>query len=276
MNKSLFIVALFSMLLIASCGNNTGKKKQAKEETTKSVTVEEQYITEDLRIKLDSLVSELGHLGAIPIFSKAADGTFSLSDKEKKVKPNYLLPLSKANTVISLNQKYRAVMMYRIDMAVAGMYDMPVGDYKQTIAKLVVEINDPAFKVDINQNLKTDPDAFKKFITDVYDAEKENGTINFFWDAAVAGIIEQLYVATKNIDKFILCFDDETASEVTYRFILVHDGIESLVPYHPELEHLQVILEPLRVINAINVKQLRAQLEDLKDEISVAREKLLE
>lgn len=272
MKKLSFLLVALSIVLFSACGNNQGKKKSAKE-ATKTVSVQEQYITADLKIKMDSLVASLEQLGMIPIFEDAQQGKIKLTDKEKKVKPNYLLPISKANDLVTLSQKYRAVMMYRVDMAIASLYDMPTEDYKQTLAKLVVDINNPAFTADLNA--KAANGDVKGFITNIYNEQLENGSINFFWDAATAGIIEQIYVLTKNIDKFIVCFDDQSASEITYRFSLVHDGISSLIPYHPEMKSLEAALHPLFLINAINVKQLRDQLMQIKGEIEVVRNSFL-
>jgi len=91
----------------------------------------------------------------------------------------------------------------------------------------------------------------------------------------MAGTVEQLYIITQNIDKFITCFDDKTASEISYRFILVHECVMSLIPYHPEMQNIHTILEPLEVINATNVAELRDQLLELKGAIATARGQLL-
>ena len=84
-----------------------------------------------------------------------------------------------------------------------------------------------------------------------------------------------MFILTRNIDKFMPMFTDETASEITYNFVCVHDGLTKTVNATPEMASLNEILEPLYVINAINVEQLRSQLEELKDEVEVARKALL-
>lgn len=272
MNKISFLLVAVSIILFSACGNNQGKKKTTKE-TTKTTSIQEQYITADLKIKTDSLVASMDQLGMIPIFADAQQGKITLTEKEKKVKPNYLLPVSKANDVVTLAQKYRAVTMYRIDMAIAELYGMPTADYKQTIAKLLVDINNPVFTADLNE--KAQNGELKGIINDLYNEQAEAGAINLFWEATASGIVEQVYILTKNIDKFIVCFDDQSASEITYRFTLVHDGIVSLIPFHPEMASLNKVLEPLYVINAINVKQLRDQLMELKGEIEIVRNTLL-
>lgn len=82
-----------------------------------------------------------------------------------------------------------------------------------------------------------------------------------YFETLGAGVLESLYITSLMFLRYITYFNDQTASEVVYRLLLVVDGIESLIPYHPELESIRGILEPLKVINAINVKQLEEQIE---------------
>jgi hypothetical protein len=266
MKKITLLLVAATMVLVCACGNNPGKKKtEAKE------SVEEQYIKADLKIKLDSLVKEMGRLST-PVIVDIQNGKLTLTDKEKRNKPSYLLPASKADEAVTLNEKYRAVAMLSADMTIAELYGMPVDSYKQAIAKLLVDINNPAL------NIRTDgqpEEALDTRIQKFYEESVKTGTVNLFWEAIVAGTVEQLFIITQNIDKFIPCFDDKAAAEVTYRFVLVHEGIKSLIPYHPELEQLQTILKPLEVINAVNVDQFRDQLTELKGTIETARTQLL-
>ena len=266
MKKITLLLTAALMVLVSACGNNQGNKKKSE---TKA-DVEEQYIKADLKIKLDSLVKEMGRLST-PVIVDIQDGKLVLTDKEKRNKPSYLLPATKADEAVTLNEKYRAVVMLGCDMTVAELYGMPVDSYKQAIAKLLADINNPALAVTEGQSEEPLETRIEKF----YNESVKAGTLNLFWEAVVAGTVEQLYIITRNIDKFLPCFDDKAASEVSYRFILVHEGIKSLIPYHSELEQLQTILKPLEVINATNVAELRDQLLELKGAIENARGQLL-
>ena len=264
MKKITLLLAAAMMVLVCACGNNQGNKKKSETKTN----VEEQYIKADLKIKLDSLIKEMGRLST-PVIVDIQNGEITLTDKEKRNKPAYLLPASKADEAVTLNEKYRAVVMLGCDMTVAQLYGMPVDSYKQAIAKLQADINNPAFG-----NAQSEG-SLESRIEKFYNESVKAGTVNLFWEAIVAGTIEQLFIITQNIDKFLPCFDDKAASEVSYRFILVHEGIKSLIPYHPELEQLQTILKPLEVINATNTAELRDQLLELKGAIENARGQLL-
>lgn len=267
MKKITLLLAAATMVLVCACGNTQGNKKKNEVKTD----TEEQYIKADLKIKLDSLIQEMGRLST-PVFLDIQNGKLTLTEKEKKNKPSYLLPATKADEAVTLIEKYRIVTMLSCDMTIASLYGMPVDSYKQAIAKLLVDINNPAL------NIRTDgqpEEALDTRIQKFYEESVKTGTVNLFWEAIVAGTVEQLFIITQNIDKFIPCFDDKAASEVTYRFVLVHEGIKSLIPYHPELEQLQTILKPLEVINAVNVDQFRDQLTELKGTIETARTQLL-
>lgn len=257
-----------SLVLLCACGNNQGKKKS---ETKSADSIEEQYIKADLKIKLDSLVKEMGRLST-PVMVDIENGELTLTDKEKKNKPTYLLPASKADEAVTLVEKYRTLTMLSCDMTIANLYGMPVDDYKQAITKLLVDINNPAFNA-IAEAKSQEP--LDSRILKFYNESVKAGTLNLFWEAIAAGTVEQLYIITQNIDKFMPCFDDKAASEISYRFVLVHECVMSLVPYHPEMEHIHTILAPLEVINAINVAQLRDQLLELKGAIENARNQFI-
>ncbi len=267
MKKITFVLIAASLLLVGACGNQQNKKKAETKATTA-----DQYLKADLKIQLDSLVAELMKLKSGIITNSIENGKITLTEKEKKVKPNYLMPLEKAQEAATLSEKYRAVAIYMSDMAVAQMYDMPTDGYKQTITKLLADINSPVLTASFKDGESVNIDAALK---DLYDECMKNSTMNLFWDIVVSSMVEQLYIVTQNTDKFITCFDDKSAADVTYRFVLVHNGITSLIPYHPEMKNLETILKPLEVINAMSVSELRDQLLELKGSISTSRGELL-
>ena len=99
MKKITLLLVAATMVLVCACGNNPGKKKtEAKE------SVEEQYIKADLKIKLDSLVKEMGRLST-PVIVDIQNGKLTLTDKEKRNKPSYLLPASKADEAVTHPQR---------------------------------------------------------------------------------------------------------------------------------------------------------------------------
>lgn len=272
MKKSVLILLALGVLLVPSCKNQNNKKAQQKEQT-EEMTKAEQMISEELKINMAELARSLNALKPAPFITLGED-SFGLTDKEKLVKPEYLLPVGKAGNFVTLSQNYRALGIYSVDKFVADMYDMSTEDYDRIIKVIAASTGDPA--VDKIGELTKSTSDFGAILNEYYDAEVEAGRIQYFWELSAASLVEQIYIVTKNIDKCMPMFDDQSASDITERFIYVHDGITKLIPYHPEMEDLNKILDPLYVINAINVEQLRSQLTELKGEIEVVRNLLVD
>jgi hypothetical protein len=259
---SIFAVAI-ATLAFTACGGN--KSANNAEEAQKSF--DQEQIEAKIKMEFDSLASNIGKLKHLPIIHKG-DGGIQLTDEEKQVKPDYLLNPSVAENAVTLAEKYRMVSALSVDENIASMYDMPTDDYQKAITKLLADINDPSFKEIDATNI------FEK-AQQLYDAMNENGRINYFWQLSAASFVEEIYAMTQNTDKFITAFDDEAASNVTYRTTLLIDAINRLVEYDPEIEPVAKALEPLSVLNAVSVDQLKTQLGELKEEITEARAALM-
>ena len=272
MKRTYIILIAASLVLLCSCGNNQNKKKSGTK-TADTESVEEQYIKEDIKIKLDSLVSELGRINATPIVENIDNGKVNLSAAVKKNRPDYLMPLDKVSEAVTLSEKYRALIVYYVDMRFAKLFDMPLDAYKQTLAKLIMDINDPAIPTDVEKSASL-LNNMGPNVQQYYNESVKSNTVAYFWETMAAGSLEHLYIITRNIDLFMPLFNDQTASEVSYRLILVHEGIKSLIPYEPELEEIQTILKPLEVLNATNANELRSQLTELKGAVETARAQL--
>ena len=92
----------------------------------------------------------------------------------------------------------------------------------------------------------------------------ENGRINYFWQLASAAMVEQLYIASQNSEKFLSVFNDEAADKVTYRVILILDALNRLSVYDPEIKPVSEALAPLDVLNATTVSELKSQIAEAK------------
>lgn len=272
MKKATVILLAIAMLAIPSCKNANNKKAENEAAEAAAVSEKEQLVTEELKVNLQNLVESTKQMKSLP-FIYSVNGTLKLSDKEKMVKPDYLIDPAATNDLVTLSQKYRAVAMLSIDKVIAKLYDMPTDDMEAALARISVDVNDEALK-DFSEKVQANKGAGDA-ISEFCDKEIEAGRANFFWESTAAGLVEQVYVLTMNMDKFLPMFDDQAAADVTYNFVCVHDGIMKMIEFYPEMESLNAALLPLYVINAINVEQLKAQLIELKGEIEVVRALLL-
>ena len=262
--SSIFTVALATMLF-AACGGN--KNAQTPEENFDEKSFEQEQIEASIKQNFDSLATQVGNLKQLPIRKK--DGVITLSEEEMKVKPDYLLAANLSEQATTLAEKYRVLSAMQIDKEIAQLYEMPTQEYENEISKLVVDINDPSFKA-----IEGTSDVYETS-QELYDAMSKNGRINYFWQIVSTALVEQLYVVSQNTDKFMTAFDDETASNMSYRLILIQDAINRLTEYDPEVTPVAEALEPLNVINATSVGELKEQLESAKELIAKVRNSLV-
>ena len=265
MKKSSFFAVALATMVFAACGGK--KTTQNAEEVSAEISFEQEQIEASIKQNFDSLATQVGNLKQLPIRKK--DGVITLSEEEMKVKPDYLLDPSISEKATTLAEKYRMLSALQIDKEIAELYEMPTTEYENGIASLFVDINDPSFKA-----IEGNSDVYET-TQELYNAMNENGRINYFWQIVSTALVEQLYVVSQNTDKFLAAFDDETASNMSYRMILIQDAINRLTEYDPEVTPVAEALEPLNVINATSVSELKEQLESAKDQIAAARQSLV-
>lgn len=273
MKKLTVVILALALLMVPSCKNQNNKKPQ-KEAEKRELSEKEQLLTEELKANLQNLAQSAKQLRSIAFIQKKDDGSFTLTEKDKLVKPDYLVDPAAVDDLVTLSQKYRCWTMLGVDKMVCDLYEMPTTDYEAAIAKLIADINDPAIDSfagidwNVDETVKAELDKF-------VEAEYSAGRAPFMWDAVAASLVEQLYVITRNIDLFMPMFDDQSAADFTYNFVTVHERILDLMEFYPEMENLNEALFPLYVINAVTAEQFKEQLISLKDEIEIVREYLL-
>lgn len=264
--KKLSILAIaFVAIAFAACG---GKKSAQADEAADSLkSFEQQQIEASIKMHLDSIASEFGKMKQLPFVQ---DGALSLTKEEKQVKPDYLLNPNVASEATTLAEKYRILSALNVDKKIASLYEMPTDEYDKAISKLIADINDPSFKALEDEN------TIYETTTTLYDEMEKNGRINYFWQLAAAALVEQLYDANQNVDKFITAFDDESAANVSFRIVLILDAINRLSEYDADIEPVAKALAPLDVLNATTVSELKTQLNEAKEPIENARKALIQ
>ena len=266
MKKVTIFAIAFAAVLITACGGKKSADNAAEADSLKSF--EQQQIEASIKMHFDSIAAEIGKLKQPAFLQEGQDG-LTLSKQEKQVKPDYLLEPSTADKATTLAEKYRALSALTVDKNIAKLYEMPIEDYDKAIGKLAADINDPSFKAIENA------DGIYETTTTLYEAMNENGRINFFWQLAAASLVEELYVANQNSDKFLSVINDEAAANLTFRIVLILDAINRLSDYDPEIKPVADAIAPLDVLNATTISELKAQLAEAKDKIEAARKALV-
>ena len=262
---SIFAVAIAAMAF-TSCGGN--KSAQTAEETDSIKAFEQEQVEAKIKLELDSLAAEVGRLKNLPIVQSGENGV-QLTAEEKQVKPDYLLAPSVSEDATTLAEKYRVLSALSVDKTIAKLYEMPTEEYEAAITKLAADIDDPSFKALDNTG------SIFETSQALYDAMNKNARINYFWQIASAALVEQLYIVSQNKDKFLSTFTDEAAANVTFRIILILDATNRLSLYDPEIQPVAEAITPLEHLNATTVDELKAQMDDMKDEIEAARKALV-
>lgn len=262
MKKISFLVAAVAALVLASCG---GKKTDANQVSNDSVSFEQSQIEQKIMMELDSVAEVYAALP--PVAGVYSDGKIQLSDEEKKVKPTYLIDPKSVDDLSLLSQKYRALGVLIVDAKVASLYGMDVDGYKAAIAKVATDVNDPSIKY--NETFSSED------LKARYATAKENGRINFFWETAASLLVENLYVLSQNVDKFLPAFDDKSAADMTYHIALLKLSLDDLAAYDTNIKELAEVLAPLNELNAISVEQLKEQLAKMKPQVEAARAQIL-
>ena len=262
MKKLSILAVAFAAIAFAACGNKSANNTESADSVVKSF--EQEQIEASIKMHVDSLASEVGKLKQLPFLQKDNEGSFKLTKEEKQVKPDYLLNPSVAENATTLAEKYRVMAALEVDKSVAKLYEMPLEDYDKAITKLAADINDPSFKVLENSDAAETPQA-------LYDAMNENNRINYFWQVAAASLVEQIYCASKNSDKFLAAFDDDAAANTTFRVVLILDALNRLSEYDPDIKPVAEALATLDALNATTVSELKTQLAECKEQIEAAR-----
>lgn len=277
MKKSLVLLLAAVLIAVPSC-KNKGQKVDTPANAATSTEIDfndkQQVASELVKVETQNLIEAASKIKPAPFASAKQDGRITLTSKEKLVKPNYLLDPNIVTSLVTFSQKYRAISMLAVDKAIADLYDMPGNEYNNAILTVLTDLGDEAISVFASTpwiDLETSKDAMKCLAEDEYAAGRQA----YFWEGVAAILVEQVYVITRNIDKFMPMFTDETAADVTFNFICLHEGLKSVVAMNPEMETLNQSLDVLYKIDAISVDQLRSELMEIKDEIAEIRNSLL-
>ena len=261
MKKLSILAVAFAAIAFAACGNKTANNTESADSVVKSF--EQEQIEASIKMHVDSLASEVGKLKQLPFLQADNEGSFKLTKEEKQVKPDYLLDPSVAENATTLAEKYRIMAALEVDKNIAKLYEMSIDDYEKALTKLGADINDPSFKVLENTSPAETPQV-------LYDSMNENSRINYFWQIAAASLIEQIYCASKNSDKFA-AFDDDAAANTTFRVVLILDALNRLAEYDPDIKPVAEALATLDTLNATTVAELKSQLAEAKEQIDAAR-----
>lgn len=251
-------ISLFLLisLLIVSCGNKN-KKDQINSEEKKV------YLEGYVKVQMDSLLSGFE---SIEFLSEV-----KLTRTQKLLKPQYLYSPKHQKDLLTLSQKYKAVVVYSIDREVAKLFGMGVGDYDIAIQKLLLDLGSISLEKYVSGEIDDDLTFYQEF----YQESLENERMDIFWEVFSASLLETLYITSKNLNTFTPYYTDASIASLTNRLQSLNIALRALIPYHEEMNSLFKVINPLYSLNAKTVLDFRRQVKNLNSQISLSRNYLL-
>jgi len=232
MKRTLTLIACVAVCctMAVSC-----KNAKTAEPTQEEIQAQKVALADSVLAEIDAIADEF-------IYA-AADGfrivNFELTEEEIMVKPDYLLDPSFANTLVSKSQKINALAVFLVELMVRKIYDMPLEETKEVMAKLAVELNHP---IDVNVTTDFEMQASDK-IRKEYEAFKERGELAYFWQFQNAIHFETCYVIAQNPEMFIgKITDDQWKLFAKVKRARIK-GIEELANYDEEMAVVKIFRE---------------------------------
>lgn len=269
----LFVILAAFLLTVTSCGNrNAGNNSD--ETSSASVEAQKCAIADSILVLFDSYAKEYGD---IPQSEMAVD--FKLSDKEKLVKPTYLLDPEIASTMVTKQQKINALAILLVETQVRKAYDLPTDKSSEAIIKLSTELNTP---IDLEDAMNFDIPASEKART-IYQTCKERGDLSYFWRFNFALVTEMEYIIANNPDIFFKNVSEENLAFYAERNKSLSAGIRQLAKYDSEMNQLNefimsnMVAHNLAVDNQMfrNKEMARQSFKDYKEYFCDIRNNLI-
>jgi len=243
----------FALVAICSAMMVSCKNTKTTEPTPEEIQAQKVALADSVLAEIDAFANEF-----IQTFENGFRiSKFELTDAEKMVKPDYLLDLSFANTLVSKSQKVNALGMYVADFGVRVVYDMPLDEAKEVIAKLAVELSinvNTDFEMPLSEKIKKE-----------YEGCKERGELAYFWQFRNAIIIETGYIIAQNPELFFSKITEEQWQAFVKRTNEKNKAMRELAKYDEEMTAVLDIFNKNRALSSDEEKaKVSASIESEK------------
>ncbi len=221
------ILSVACIFLISSC-KNTKSFVQVPEEIQDQVIALADSILLQLDAKAETFQQASQNFIIIPELQP--------SEVEKKVKIDYLLDPSLADTFVTKSQKIKALAIYVLEKAVREIYDMPTDEVKEVILKLAVDID-----YNVNEDTFNGDEPLIDKIKREYDYCRENGKLNDFWLFQDAILCEFDYLLANNTELFFREIDEEKFYAWRTEWKSLYEALSILSEYDSQIADLYAI-----------------------------------
>lgn len=253
MKKFFILIALAAVaaLSMVSCRNNS--KSRPQESAQEESRQQKQALADSVLASIDLFAYDFiaSHEQSFHF------DDFELSEKQKLVKPDYLLDPSEANNLVSKSQKINALAIYIMELVIREQYEMPLDETKETIAKLALDVNYP-FEAD-KFDAGTPPSEYYRA---EYEECREKGDLTSFWQFQYAVLVETAYIIANNPDLFFSFISNDEWQGFLNSCDKLDEAISTLAQYDDEMGEVWKFRNKMRV--SISSGEARAKYADLE------------
>lgn len=246
----LFIaLAVLATLSMVSCNNN--KKDYSKRNMRKEIQEQKEALADSVLAQIDALADS---------YIRATENGFNFSDlelaeKEKNVKPDYLLDPSEVNKLVTKSQKVNALAIYTLELSVRQIYGMPVAATKEAITKLTLDLNHP-----IDRKSKIGDELTSEKIRSNYNACKEMGELEYFWQFHNALLRETDYLLAKDPDLYLNHITEDELCAFNQQWVDFYYAISLYAKYDDDMAKIYNTFS----INDMSVDAILANYSNIK------------
>lgn len=229
MKKSYLLIALAVVAaMTVSCKNSNSKKSEKQGETKDIVAVAKVILADDVLATIDQL-AETYITSAEPgdILSQVVS---DLNDKEKLLKPDYLLDPAETYNLLTRKQKINALGTMLPERIVREAYDLPMDEFKAAAARLMADVNFPISMDMVNKEIP-----FSERVKKAYEVCKERGDLSYFWQFEFAVINSTFFLISRNPDLFLRNVTEEQYLAFDKRFRSLRSALLELAKYDEEI-----------------------------------------
>lgn len=261
MKKSYLLIALAVVAaMTVSCKNSNSKKSEKQAETKDIVDAAKVIFADDVLATIDQL-AETYITSAEPgdILSQVVS---DLNDKEKLLKPDYLLDPTETYNLLTRKQKINALGIMLPERIVREAYGLPLDEFKAAAARLMADVNFPISMDMVNKEIP-----FSERVKKAYEVCKERGDLSYFWQFEFAVITSTLYLVSQNPDLFLRNVTEEQYLAFDKRFRSLRSALLELAKYDEEIAGVVEILDKNKATSNEELDKLCSSFDGFKQQI---------
>jgi len=265
MKRTLTLIACVAVCcaMMVSC-----KNAKTAEPTPEEIQAQKVALADSVLAEIDAIAEQYFDATSKKFTFRSRE----LTAQEKSVKPDYLLEPSVVNSLVTKSQKINALGILTIDLGVRYLYNMPVDETKEAIAKLALELN---FSNDMLSPSENQQDV-SEITRNTYNYCKANNELSAFWQNSYALAFETYYILAQNPELYFSKISEDEWHAFTRKVGHTIDALKEIAPYDPEIAQLLDILDKTRAFESDEARdQILSTLQSTKEFFIANKDKFI-